>query len=106
LQNRLSPSFGLDQGRIREQTATLVAASLQNKSCKNGRLVRESCAGTLPLKFPRDGFAGHLNLTNAQKRIATLLGGDAWVHSLGKMTGTELTWPVSEVPGNRFSSLK
>jgi hypothetical protein len=46
------------------------------------------------VKSPRDGFADHLNLIIAQKRIATLLGGDAWVHSLGKMSGTELTWPV------------
>jgi len=45
---------------------------------KTAGLVRESCRGALPLKSPRDGFAGDLNLTDAQKRIATLLGGDAW----------------------------
>ena len=49
---------------------------------------------------------GELNLTDAQKRIATLLGGDAWVHSLGKTMGTDLTWPVIELAGNRFTSLK
>jgi|GEM_PF-6962493 len=32
--------------------------------------------GTLPRKSPRDGCAGDLNPTDAQKRIATLLGGE------------------------------
>jgi hypothetical protein len=36
------------------------------------------------VKSLRDGLAGHLHRTIVQKRIATLLGGDAWVSQPGK----------------------